>query len=89
MEGMRRYLLGAKWPPVDALEHLHTRLTMPVKLIWGAADPTFPVDLARKMVKQFPDARLLEIPDARLLVHEEKPEEVVKATLAFLRPTAE
>jgi pimeloyl-ACP methyl ester carboxylesterase len=89
MEGMRRYLLGAKWPPVDALEHLHKRLPMPVQLIWGAADPTFPVNLARKMVKQFPDARLLEIPNARLLVHEEKPEEVVKATLAFLKPMAE
>jgi len=88
IEGMRRYLLGAKWPPVDALEHLHAKLTMPVQLIWGAADPTFPVDLARRMVKQFPDARLLEIPNARLLVHEERPKEVVKAVLAFLGPEA-
>jgi haloalkane dehalogenase len=89
MEGVQRYLLGAQWAPVDALEQAHTRLTMPVQLIWGADDPTFPVVLARKMVKQFPDARLLEIPGARLLVHEEKPAEVVSAALEFLRPMAE
>ena len=84
MDGMRRYLRGATWEPVDALERDHARLTMPVQLIWGADDPTFPVELARAMVKQFPNARLAEIPGARLLVHEEKPSEVVRLALAFL-----
>jgi pimeloyl-ACP methyl ester carboxylesterase len=83
-EGMRRYLLGAKWEPVDALEHDHGRITMPVELIWGADDPTFPVEQARKMVKQLPDAHLVESPGARLLVHEEKPAEVARAVLQFL-----
>ena len=83
-DGMRRYLIGAKWAPVDALEHDHARLAMPVRLIWGADDPTFPLALAREMVKQFPDARLTEIPGARLLVHEEKPAEVVAALVEFL-----
>jgi haloalkane dehalogenase len=87
MEGVRRYLLGAQWAPVDALEQAHARLTMPVQLIWGADDPTFPVGLARKMVKQFPDARMLEISGARLLVHEEKPAEVASAALEFLAPS--
>ena len=84
MDGMRRYLLGAQWPPVDALERDHARITMPVRLIWGADDPTFPVALARVMVKQLPDARLVEIAGARLLVHEEKPEEVARAVVEFL-----
>ena len=84
MDGMRRYLRGATWGPVDALERDHARLTMPVELLWGGDDPTFPVELARKMVTQFPDARLVEIPGARLLVHEEKPAEVARQTLAFL-----
>jgi len=42
---------------VDALEQAHAHITMPVQLIWGADDPTFPVEYARRMVKQLPDAR--------------------------------
>ena len=69
LDGMRRYLRGATWEPVDALAGDHARLTMPVQLIWGADDPTFPVALARAMVAQFPDARLTEVSGGRLLVH--------------------
>ena len=83
-DGMRRYLIGAKWDAVDALEREHARLAMPVRLIWGADDPTFPVGLARGMLKQLPDAHLVEIPGARLLVHEEKPAEVARAVVEFL-----
>jgi pimeloyl-ACP methyl ester carboxylesterase len=36
------------------------------------------------MVKQLPDAHLVEIPGARLLVHEEKPVEVARAVVDFL-----
>jgi len=84
MEGMRAYLRGAKWGPVDALAREHARLTMPVELVWGADDPTFPLALARDMARQFPDARLVEIAGARLLVHEEKPAEVARAVCDFL-----
>ncbi len=84
MEGLRAYLRGAKWPPVDALARDHARLTMPTLLVWGADDPTFPLALARQMVGQFPDARLTAIPGARLLVHEEKPDDVARATRDFL-----
>ncbi len=92
MDGMRSYLRGAVWGPVDALAREHARLTMPVLLVWGADDPTFPVGLAREMVGQFPNARLAEVAGARLLVHEEKPAEVARLVLDFLgespgRPT--
>ncbi len=83
-DGMRDYLLGAKWEPVDALARDHARLPMPVRLIWGADDRTFPVDLAREMVPQFPNAQLVEIDGGRLLVHEEKPAEVARAVVEFL-----
>jgi pimeloyl-ACP methyl ester carboxylesterase len=84
MDGIRRYLRGATWGPVDALERDHARLGMPVLLIWGADDPTFPVELARAMVPQFPDARLAAVSGARLLVHEEKPAAVARLVLDFL-----
>ena len=57
---------------------------MVVQLVWGADDPTFPVEYARRMVRQLPDARLVEIPGGRLLVHEEKPADVARAVLGFL-----
>jgi haloalkane dehalogenase len=85
MEGLRRYLLGAQWGPVDALAHEHAKLSMPVLLLWGADDPTFPLPLARAMATQFPDARVTPIAGARLLVHEEKPEEVAREVTRFLQ----
>lgn len=84
MEGMARYLTGLTWEPVDALATDHGRLTMPVLLLWGADDPTFPLAQARTMLRQIARARLVEIPGAKLLVHEEKPADVARATLDFL-----
>jgi len=83
-DGMRRYLIGAKWAAVDALARDHARLTMPVRLIWGVDDPTFPIGLAKRMTAQFPRADLVGIPGARLLAHEEKPREVARAVVDFL-----
>jgi len=83
-DGMRRYLIGAAWGPVDALEDDHARIRMPVRLIWGVDDPTFPIDLARNMTRQFPNARLVEVAGARLLAHEERPDAVADAMIEFL-----
>ena len=83
LEGMGRYLRGLKWHDVDSLAEGHARLAMPVHLIWGADDPTFPIKYAREMVKQFPRATLAEIPGGKLLVHEEMPDAIARACLAF------
>jgi pimeloyl-ACP methyl ester carboxylesterase len=85
MEGMREYLRALKWDVVDRFAQEHSRLAMPVQLIWGADDPTFPIGHAREMVKQLPKGSLVEIADARLLAHEEKPDEVARAALAFFQ----
>jgi haloalkane dehalogenase len=84
LDGMRLYLRELKWPVIDAFAQDHARLTLPVRLIWGADDPTFPVGRAREMVAQFPRCDLTEIAGGKLLVHEEKPAEVARATLEFL-----
>lgn len=84
LEGMARYLRCLRdWAPVDRFARDHGRLAMPVRLIWGADDPTFPAAEARRMAGQFPRAELVEIPGARLLVHEEKPAAVLGAALSF------
>ena len=85
LEGLRRYLVSLKWDVVDGLATGHAEIAAPVKLIWGAEDPTFPVERARSMVQQFRVGSLVEIPGAKLLVHEERPADVARAAAAFLR----
>ena len=85
-DGIRRYLLGAKWEPVDGLRTLHARIEIPVRFVWGRDDPTFPLEDARPMLAQLPNADLVEIPDARLLPHEEQPDAVLDAVANFLSP---
>jgi pimeloyl-ACP methyl ester carboxylesterase len=65
---------------VDLFRELHGRMTMPVALIWGGADPTFPEALAREMAGQFPNlCRFLSISDGKLFMHEEMPDAVAEA----------
>ena len=87
--GAMQYLRGIRWETVDALEQLHATLRCQVRLVWGADDPTFPLELARAMCGQFePAAQLFPIADARLLVHEERPDEVARCALEFLAQEA-
>jgi haloalkane dehalogenase len=83
-DGIRRYLIGAQWEPVDELRKLHARIAIPVRLVWGREDPTFPLDQARPMLNQLPNADLVEIGGARLLPHEERPDAVLDAVTDFL-----
>jgi haloalkane dehalogenase len=82
--GAMRYLRAIQWSTVDALEQLHPTLTCHVRMVWGADDPTLPIQWARAMAVQFsPQAELVEIANARLLVHEERPAEVAREALIF------
>jgi haloalkane dehalogenase len=83
MRGVQLYLRSLKWDVVDGLARDHARLTMPVRLIWGADDPTFPLIDAYRMVRQMPDASIVSIPGAKLMAHEEKPGDVARAVLQF------
>ena len=69
---------------VLALGEIHSRIGVPVRLVWGEHDKFFPVQQAREMVSTFPNAELVTIADAGLLAHEERPEEVAKALLPIL-----
>ena len=60
---------------------------MPVQLVWGEDDPFFPVAQAREMVATFPNARLHVVPNSKLFVHEERPQEVAEAMLPTLLGT--
>lgn len=89
MEGSLRYLRGIGWDVVDGLQEIHARLRMPVQLVWGTEDPTFPIALAREMAAQFPTPpAFASIPNAALLPHEEQPDLVLRALGDFLTTAA-
>lgn len=69
---------------VAELAALHSKIDVPVVLVWGDQDPFFPVEHARDMVTTFPDAHLVEIAGAGLFSHEERPAEVAAALLPVL-----
>ncbi|MCA9625433.1 MAG: alpha/beta hydrolase [Myxococcales bacterium] len=82
-EAMR--LLTSLDPAIVAdLEAIHGRIEVPVKLVWGAEDPFFPLAKAEAMLPQFPDADLTVLRPGKLFVHEERPADFARAALPVL-----
>ncbi len=85
MQGMFLYLQGPEWEVVDALRTRHAELEIPVLLLWGEDDVTFPVALAEPMAAQFGGpTTFVRIPHASLMPHEERHETVLASLLPFL-----
>jgi pimeloyl-ACP methyl ester carboxylesterase len=64
-----------------------TRLTefdRPVLLAWASEDPFFPLEHAHRLAAIFPDARVVEIPDARAFVSWDQPDRVAELLRAFV-----
>ena len=69
-----------------ALRTTHRRIQAPVKLVWGARDPFFPLPKAKAMLDQFGGpTELAVIEDGKLFVHEDRPEAFLAETVPFLR----
>jgi haloalkane dehalogenase len=85
LAGMFQFLAQMKFARLDQFRELHGKLAMPVALIWGADDPTFPEVTARVMAAQFPHvAHFWSIPRGKLFVHEEQPDRVAELVSTFL-----
>lgn len=85
MEGALQFLRRMKFSRLDEFHHLHQQLTLPTLFVWGADDPTFPESRAREMARQFPNvAGFHLVKNAKLLVHEEHPQEVARHIERFL-----
>lgn len=68
------------------LREVNARVRVPVRLVWGALDPFFPLGQARRMLEHFGAPADLEvIDDAKLFAHEDFPDEFAGATLSALR----
>ena len=84
LRGQLRLLHGFDWAALDDLEAVHRRIKAPVQLLWGAGDPYFPLEKARRM--RFGGPSELEVLDnAKLFAHEEATDEFVAHALRFLR----
>ncbi len=60
----------------------------PVKIIWGLKDPCFHREMLSKVAAHFPNAELVEIPDASHLVLDDAPQIAIPAIREFLsRPS--
>jgi len=68
----------AKTDLVDVSMRLH-RFTKPVTLVWGQGDRCFTPALGRRLAAQFPNATLIEVPQARTFVSLDAPAAVVDA----------
>jgi haloalkane dehalogenase len=90
MEGQSRALRGIDWSVVDGMAKSHQKISVPVLLVWGEEDRTFPIALARKVATQFPHCEgVRAVRQTKLLVHEEKPKEVAELVSEFfLRASA-
>jgi haloalkane dehalogenase len=87
--GQLALLRKLDWGVVDDMAATHARITAPALLLWGADDPWFPLARARGMVGQFPGgAELVELPDGKLFIHEERPEEWADHAARFLARAA-
>jgi pimeloyl-ACP methyl ester carboxylesterase len=68
----------------DRIREAHAKITAPVLLVWGDADPIFPVEKARAMLGELTGARLETIPGGKCFVHEERAAEFVAHAAPFL-----
>lgn len=69
----------------DGLVEAHAAINAPVQLIWGDADPWFPLEEARGMLPQFSGGAELQIlPGGKVFAHEEFAAEFVGHALPFL-----
>lgn len=57
----------------DEIEPLYRHIDIPVRVIWGEADPWIPVDRAHRLAEVMPQATVKIIPDAGHLVQLEAP----------------
>ncbi|MGD1841936.1 MAG: alpha/beta fold hydrolase [Thermonemataceae bacterium] len=85
MFGMLSYLKGIEWKVVDNFSQQHRLIRADTLLLWGEEDKTFPVKRVASMQAQFKGhCKLVRIPKACLMPHEERPDEVVAAIMMFL-----
>lgn len=85
LRGAMQLLATADKSYLAGLRDTHRAIRAPVQLVWGSADPFFPLRLARDMLAQFGGpATLVEIPGGKLFAHEDHADDFARAARPFL-----
>jgi pimeloyl-ACP methyl ester carboxylesterase len=83
MEGCGRFLEAFDFAEIDALRPRYDMLRMPKLVLWGERDRFFPLAEGKRLADMLPaPTHFVQVPNAGLLVHEERPE-------AWTRPVRE
>jgi pimeloyl-ACP methyl ester carboxylesterase len=61
-----------------------TGFDRPVLIAWASEDPFFPLEHAQRLAAIFPDARVVEISDARAFVSQDQPQRLAELLRDFL-----
>ncbi|MEZ4754893.1 MAG: fatty acid CoA ligase family protein [Bdellovibrionota bacterium] len=69
---------------MDLADKLPELRHIPVQIVWGLKDPCFHRQMLDKVAQHFPQAEILEIPDASHLVLEDAPELACSTIYSFL-----
>ena len=72
---------------IEAAEKLKS-FDKPVLLAWASEDKLFPVEYARRLASELPNATIEEIPDSYTFIAEDQPERLAEAIGAFVRRPA-
>ena len=72
---------------VEAAEKLKS-FEKPVLLAWATEDKLFPVEYARRLASELPNATIEEIPDTYTFIAEDQPERLAEAIATFVRRPA-
>ena len=84
----RKFTLGLdKRYTLEAAEKLR-HFDRPALLAWAPEDRFFKLSDARRLADAIPDARLVEIPDAKTFVPLDQPARLAEVIGAFMRETA-
>ena len=72
---------------IEAAEKLKS-FDKPVLLAWASEDKLFPVEYARRLASELPNATIEEIPDSYTFIAEDQPERLADVIAAFVRRPA-
>ena len=72
---------------LEAAEKLKS-FDKPVLFAWALEDKLFPIDYARRLAAELPNATVEEIPDSYTFVPEDQPERLAEAITSFARSSA-
>jgi len=87
LQGSRRVLLSSSrnLSKFKVLENYLEKINKKCLIIWGEKDPWLPVKYAYEINKKIRDSKLIIIPEAGHVPHEEKPEIVNEAIVNFMQ----